>query len=191
MKKGLLIFLGIVALLVLWGVSQYNGLIGKDEEIKKWWSKVQTQYQRRADVYKNAVETVKGAAANEKEILLGVTKARAGIDESQQKMASAQTPAELDAALRQAQQAAMSLKVQIEAYPTIRSTDAFTKFQDEVSGTENRISVARNDYNEAVQVYNTKIRRFPTSIFANMMGLKTRESFEADKGAEKAPDVKF
>ncbi|MBL7774141.1 MAG: LemA family protein [Chitinophagaceae bacterium] len=191
MKKGILVLLGVVALLVIWAVSSYNGLVGKEEEVKKWWSKVQTQYQRRADVFKNAVETVKGAAANEKEILLGVTKARAGIDESQEKMKTAQTPAELDAALRQAQTAAMNLKIQIEAYPNIRSTDAFTKFQDEVSGTENRIAVARNDYNDAVQTFNTSIRRFPTNIFANIMGLKVRESFEAEKGSEKSPDVKF
>lgn len=191
MKKGIWILLGILGLLLVWGISSYNGLISKDEEIKKWFAKVQAQYQRRADVFKNAVETVKGAAANEKEILLGVTKARAGISDVQEKMKTAQTPAELDGYLKQAQQAAMSLKIQIEAYPTIRSTDAFLRFQDEISGTENRVTVARNDYNDAVQQYNTAVRRFPTNIIAGFMNLKTRESFEAEKGAEKSPDVKF
>ena len=191
MKKGFLIFLGILVVIAVMLWSSYNGLVAKDEEVNKWWAKVQTQYQRRADVFKNAVETVKGAASNEKEILLGVTKARAGIDDAKEKMKTAQTPAELNGYMKQAEQAAFNLRFQMEAYPNIKSTEAFTNFQKEISGTENRIAVARNDYNDAVQVFNTSVRRFPTNIMASIFGMKKRDSFEADKGTENAPDVKF
>lgn len=191
MNKGLLIFLGIAGALLLWVWSSYNGLVTKDEEVKKWFAKIQTQYQRRADVFKNAVETVKGAAQNEKDILLGVTKARAGIDEAKAGMEKATTPADLEKYYKQAEQAAMNFKIQIEAYPNIRSTEAFIKFQDEITGTENQVAVARNDYNTAVQDFNTHVRKFPMNLLSGIFGMSAKPSFEAEKGTEKAPDVKF
>lgn len=190
MKKTVIIIAAIVVL-VLIVVGSYNKLITIDENVNKAWSEVQTQYQRRADVFISQLEVVKGAASNEKEILIGITKARSGITDAKDNMANAETPAELDKYMAQAQQSALSIKVQVEAYPQIRSTDAFLKFQDEVSGTENRIATARSDYNTAVTTYNKKVRSIPTMLYANMLGFGVKEQFEADAGTDKRPEIKF
>ena len=182
------IILAIVAVLVIWGVSKYNGLVKVDEDVKKGWSFVQTQYQRRADLYKSQVDVVKGAAKNEKDILIGVTRARAGIDDAKKGIDNAKTPAELDKYMAQAEQAALNLNIQIEAYPTITSTAAFIKFQDEISGTENRISTARDDYNNIVTVYNKQVRTVPTNLFANIFGFDVKEQFEAKEGTDDVPE---
>jgi len=182
------IVIAIVAILVIWGVSKYNGLVKIDEDVKKGWSFVQTQYQRRADLYKSQVDVVKGAAKNEKDILIGVTRARAGIDDAKKGIDNAKTPAELDKYMAQAEQAALNLNIQIEAYPTITSTAAFIKFQDEISGTENRISTARDDYNVVVTKYNKQVRTIPTNLFASLFGFDVKEQFEAKEGSEDVPD---
>lgn len=194
MKKVLVPLLIIVGLLLLvgsWLGGKYNGLVRSDEDVKKAWSGVQTQYQRRADVIGSQVDVVRGAANNEKDILIGVTKARAGITEAKEGMGQASSPAELDKYLAQAQGAALNLKIQIEAYPQIRSTEAFLKLQDEVSGTENRISVVRDDYNAVVTDYNKKVRTFPGNIFAGMFGFGQKEQFESQPGSDKRPDISF
>ena len=190
MKQGLII-LGVILLLALYAGSKYNGFVNNDEEVKKAWSYVQTQYQRRADVFASQLEVVKGAAANEKEILIGVTKARSGIDDAKEGMAKATTPHQLDQYLQQAQQAALSIKVQIEAYPNIRSTEAFLKFQDEVPGTENRISTVRDDFNEIVTTYNKNIRTFPNNFIAGIFGFTLKEQFKSEPDADKRPELKF
>ena len=187
----LLIIVGILLLVGSWLGGKYNKLVTADEDVKKAWSGVQTQYQRRADVISSQVDVVRGAASNEKEILLGVTKARAGITEAKEGMGQANSPAELDKYLAQAQSAALNLKIQIEAYPQIRSTEAFLKLQDEVSGTENRISVVRDDYNAVVTDFNKKVRTFPGNIFANIVGFEQKEQFESQAGSDKRPDISF
>lgn len=191
MKRGTIILLSIIGVLLLWVISGYNGLVSKDEGVKKAWGDVQAQYQRRADVFKNTLETVKGAAANEKDILTSITNARSGIDAAKADMSKATTPAELDAALQKAQNAAMSIRVTVEAYPQIRSTDAFLKFQDEISGTENRIATARTDYNAVVAAYNIAVRKFPTVIIAKILGFNGKDEFKAKESAQDAPEVKF
>lgn len=190
MKKLLIAIVAIVVLGLMFK-NYYNNLITQDENVKNAWSKVQTQYQRRTDLFLNLMETVKGAAKNEKGILEAVTKARAGITEAQENMKGASTPQQLDNYMRDAQQAAMNFKIQVEAYPTIRSTEAFLNFQSEIAGTENRVSVARNDYNDVVQTYNTYIRKFPTNLFASIFGMQAKQPFEADPASQKAPKVNF
>jgi len=190
MKKiGILI--AIVAILAIWAISAYNGLIGIDEDVKKAWSEVQTQYQRRADVFISQMEVVKGAAKNEQEIFIGVAKARAGIVEAKEGMSKAETPAQLDQYLNQAKQAALALNVQVERYPEVKSTEAFIKFQDEVSGTENRISTSRSDYNTVVTTYNKKVRSFPAMLYAGALGFDQKQQFESEEGTDKRPDIKF
>jgi LemA protein len=188
-NKGLLIFLGILAVLVIWGISTQRGLVGLDENINNKWGDVQNQYQRRADVFMNQVEAVKGAAANEQGILTAVTNARGGIATAKAGMATSTTPAELETQLKAVQTAAMNFKVTVEAYPTIRSTEAFLKLQDEISGTENRISKVREDYNAVVRPFNTKVRSFPGSLLAGMFGFKDREYFKAEADAQKAKKI--
>ncbi len=190
MKKGTIILL-VLGALVIWVFSSYNGLVKNDEAVKKAWGDVQTQYQRRADVFKNVLETVKGAAQNEKDILTAVTNARAGIDAAQKEIKDAQTPEQIEAAMQKAQNAALSIKVTVEAYPQIRSTEAFLKFQDEIVGSENMVSTARSDYNAAVQTYNVAVRRFPGIIAAKILNFDVKELFKAKEGAQDAPDVKF
>jgi len=191
MKRIWIIVLVIVAVLVFGGCGSYNSLVDLDTEVDKEWGNVQTQYQRRADVLLNLMETVKGAAANEKDILTAVTNARAGITEAKEAMTSAKTPEELNVLLQKVQANASSIRVTFEAYPTIRSTEAFLKFQDEIAGTENRISVVRERYNTVVGNYNKAVRKFPTVIFARLLGFAPKAFFEADKGSENAPKIKF
>jgi LemA protein len=193
MKKGYLIIIGVIVLLGFYGCSKYNGLVTSDEDVKRAWGDVQTQYQRRADLIPSLIATVKKAAANEKDILTNVTNARAGIPnlekeagEIKDAAAKAQTPQDLDAV---GQRINTAIKITMEAYPVIRSTEAFMGLQSQLEGTENRIQVARADYNGVVRNYNVRTRSFPGNIFANMFGFKAKDEFKADKGSENAPDV--
>jgi LemA protein len=188
-NKGLLVLLAIVALLFFWGCNMQRGLVSLEEGINKKWADVQNQYQRRADVFMNQVEAVKGAAANEQGILTAVTNARAGLSDAKSKMASATTPAQLEAELSKVQTAAMNFKVTVEAYPTIRSTEAFLKLQDEIAGTENRVSRTREEYNGEIRPYNTKIRQFPNSLIAGVLGFKEKVYFEASKEAQNSQKI--
>lgn len=192
--------LTLVAVVLLLGVagcgaaSSYNSLVELDEHVNTAWSDVQAQYQRRADLIPNLVETVEGAADFEQETLQSVTEARA-------KATSIQvSPEDLDnpEQLQQFQQAQSALGKSLgrllavsENYPELQATQSFSDLQAQLEGTENRITVARRDYNRAVQQYNTQVRSFPTMLFAGLMGFDQRTAFEAETGADQAPDVTF
>ena len=194
-SKNLVLIVILAAVLILGGCGcgSYNGLVSQDETVKNAWNKVQSDYQRRADLIPNLVNTVKGEANFEQKTLTDVIAARASA--TQMKVdASNLTPEKLkefQAAQGQVSQALGRLMVVSEQYPNLRANDAFRGLQAQLEGTENRIKTARNDFNDAVQTYNTKVRAFPTNIFAGMMGFKQREGFTAEAGAEKAPEVKF
>lgn len=186
MKKGLIIILviiGVILLFVGYLNSTYNKAVALDEDSKARWADVAAAYQRRADLIPSLVNTVKGAAANEKEILTSVTALRSGI-------ASAKTPEDFDAVGKKINAA---INLTIEAYPQIRSTENFQTFQAQLEGTENRINIARQDYNQSVNNYNTYIRGFLTRMFLNIAGgnFEMKKGFEAAAGSEKAPEVKF
>src|SRR4051812_757824 len=189
----LLIVLGILLLLVFWGCGQYNGLVTQDENVKKVWNNVQTQYQRRADLIPNLVRTVQGEANFERGTLNDVINARARAT-SMQVSPENLTPENIQKfqqAQGQLSGALSRLLVTVEQYPNLRANDAFRGLQAELAGTENRISTARRDFNGTVQEYNTRVRRFPTNLMAGMMGFHPREGFTADQGAQNAPKVDF
>ena len=195
MTKNLTLIIILAAILILGGCGcgSYNGLVQQDEAVKNSWNKVQSDYQRRADLIPNLVNTVKGEANFERGTLTDVINARASA--TQMKVdpndLTPEKVQEFQAKQGQLSQALGRLLVVTENYPNLRANDAFRGLQAQLEGTENRIKVARNDFNDAVQTYNTKVRSFPTNIFAGMMGFRQRAGFAADAGAEKAPDVKF
>lgn len=175
------------------GVSSYNKMVSLDETVKAKWGTVQADYQRRADLIPNLVETVKGAANFEKSTLVDVTNARAKAT-SIQVDASKLDPAAIQkfqAAQGQLSTALGRLLVASEKYPELKANDNFSALQAQLEGTENRIKVSRMDFNNAVQNYNTKIRSFPSNIIANMTGFQQKGSFQAEAGSDKAPSVKF
>ena len=188
--------IGVIVVLVLiavWAISAYNGMVGVEEEATTALANVQSTYQRRADLIPNLVETVKGYAGHEKETLEGVVSARSkatsiNLDaesltpEKMKRFQSAQ--GELSTALGRL------IAIQ-ENYPELKANENFRDLQVQLEGTENRINEARNKYNAAVQQYNLKIRRFPNSILYGLLGFEKMQKFEAETGAEKAPQVKF
>ena len=176
-KKGVIIGV-IIAVIVIIAVSiigSYNGLISLEESTNTAYSDIQVQLQRRMDLVPNLVNTVKGYAAHETEVFTAVSDARA-------KLAGAGTVEEASEANEELSSALSRL---------IAISEKFLSLQDELAGTENRIGVARKDYNDAVQKYNVKIRSFPTNIFANMLGFEKKQQFEADSAAQSAPSVNF
>ena len=187
-QKTLLIVVGILVLLVVIPYSYlkgtYNSLVTMDETAKGAWAQVENQLQRRYDLIPNYVETVKGYAAHEKEVLVQVTEARskvagaAGINEKMQ-------------ANNQLSSALSRLMVVVERYPELKANTNFIRLQDELAGTENRIAVERRRFNETVKVYNIKIRSFPTNIIAGMFGFEKATFFEVPKERQAAPQVKF
>lgn len=190
-RTGLFVVLGIVALLFFWGCGAYNGLIGVDQEVKTKWSGVETNYQRRTDLYSSVIKTIEGSANFEKSTLTEVIAARA-------KATSINVNLNDSTSLRQYQQAQAGLQSSFsklmavaEAYPDIKTTAAFRDFQTQIEGTENRINVARQDYNAAVQTYNLKVKTFPNNLFAGMFGYHEKAYYKSDAGSEKVPDVKF
>jgi LemA protein len=189
----LLIVLGLVVILIFWGCSGYNGLVSQDENVKKVWNDVQTQYQRRADLIPNLVNTVKGEANFERGTLTDVINARARATSMQVNADNLtnENVEKFQQAQGQLSGALSRLLVTVEQYPTLRANDAFRNLQAELAGTENRISVARRDFNGAVQEYNVRVRRFPTNIVAGMMGFHPRTGFAADQGSQNAPHVDF
>ena len=184
MNKGALIGIGLLVVILIMGVSSYNGLVGMNEAVTAKWSQVENQLQRRADLIPNLVNTVKGYAAQEKDVMQSVADARAKLAGAQGPAAKAQADSELSGALSR-------LLVVVENYPDLKSNQNFRALQDELAGTENRLSVARMDYNNVVQSYNAKIKTFPTSLFANMLGFSAREYFKAQEGAQQVPNVQF
>src|SRR4028119_718489 len=182
----LLIILGIVVLLLFWGCGSYNGLVGEDETVKNAWNKVQSDYQRRADLIPNLVNTVKGEANFEQTTLTNVINARASATQIRVDPddLTPERVQQFQAAQGQLSQSLGRLLAVAEAYPNLRANDAFRGLQAQLEGTENRIKTARNDFNDAVQNYNTQVRRFPTNIFAGMMGFKQRQGFAAEAGSQ-------
>jgi len=184
---------GAILLLGGCGCSGYNGLVSKDQGVKGAWGKVQSEYQRRSDLIPNLVSTVRGAADFEKSTLEAVIGARAKA--TQTVIDPANLNPENIAKFQQAQgelSGALSrLLVTVEQYPDLKANQNFRDLQTQLEGTENRIKTARNDFNEAVQSYNTTIKKFPTVIFAGMFGFTEKGYFSADAGAEKAPSVDF
>lgn len=192
-KTTTIIILAVIAILAIWAVTGYNGLVSMDENVSKQWSEVETQYQRRADLIPNLVSTVKGYAAHEQETLKGVVEARSKA--TQLKLdASDLTPEKL-AQFQQVQgeltSALNKLLAIREAYPTLKANQNFLELQAQLEGTENRISVARKRFNDAAKDYNTAIRRFPRNLLAGMFGFNKRVYFEAQEGSETAPKVEF
>jgi LemA protein len=189
----LIVILAAVILIGGCGCSSYNSLVQQDETVKNSWNNVQSDYQRRADLIPNLVNTVKGEANFEQTTLTNVIEARAKATSIRVDPADL-TPEKVQQfqqAQGQLSQALGRLLAVSESYPTLRANDAFRNLQTQLESTENRIKVARNDFNAAVAQYNVKVRSFPTNIFAGMLGFKSKTGFTSDPGSEKAPQVKF
>lgn len=193
MKKSLIIILAAVAIFLFWTVSMYNGLVSAEENINNTWANVETQYQRRADLIPNLVNTVKGYAKHESTTLENVIKARSQATQIKVDPTNL-TPQKL-AQFQKAQGAVTSALGKLlaisESYPDLKANQNFQELQAQLEGTENRIAVARKNFNDATRGYNVSIRRFPKSIIANMFGFTSKGYFEAEKGTEKAPQVNF
>lgn len=192
-NKGLIITVVVIALVALWGISSYNGLVSMDENVSNQWANVETQYQRRSDLIPNLVNTVKGYAKHESETLESVMAARSQATQVKIDPSNC-TPQQL-AAYQKAQgdvtTALGKLLAITENYPDLKANQNFLELQSQLEGTENRINVARKDFNDTAKKYNTSLRRFPRNIIASMCGFEKRNYFEAEAGAEKAPKVEF
>lgn len=196
MKTGQLLTIVVVAVLAIFlfmGCNGYNGLVKQDETVKNAWNNVQSDYQRRADLIPNLVNTVKGEANFEQTTLTNVIEARSKATSIKVDPENL-TPEKLkeyQEAQGQLSSALGRLLMITENYPNLRANDAFRNLQTQLEGTENRIKVARNDFNAAVNGYNVKVRSFPMNLFAGMFGFKVKEGFTAEPGTDKAPEVKF
>ena len=192
-NKGLIITIVVIVLVALWGILSYNGLVGMDENVSNQWANVETQYQRRSDLIPNLVNTVKGYAKHESETLESVMAARSQATQVKIDPSNC-TPQQL-AAYQKAQgdvtTALGKLLAITENYPDLKANQNFLELQSQLEGTENRINVARKDFNDTAKKYNTSLRRFPRNIIASMFGFEKRNYFEAEAGAEKAPKVEF
>ncbi|MFC1724866.1 LemA family protein [candidate division KSB1 bacterium] len=191
MSKGvkiLLIVLGVLLVLIIAVYSgvkgTYNSFVALDEGVSASWAQVENQFQRRYDLIPNLVETVKGYASHEREVLTQVTQARASVG-------GAGTVSDKIQANNQLSSALARLLVVVENYPNLKADQSFIRLQDELAGTENRIAVERRRYNEMVRNYNVKVRSFPANILAGMFGFERKPVFEAAEGADKAPEVQF
>ena len=192
-RTGLLVLIGILVILGFWGCNGYNGLVKQDENVKKAWNNVQTEYQNRSDLVGNLVNTVKGAANFEQNTLTALVEARAKAT-SVNINADNLTPekiAEFQAAQGQMSGALSRLLAVVENYPDLKATQNFMQLQGQLEGIENNIKNSRKVFNEAINVYNTKVRSFPMNILGSMFGFHAKEGFKADAGAEKKVDVNF
>lgn len=193
MKRSTLIIIGVVLIFCVYGCSSYNGLVNKDQEVSGKWANVQTQYQRRSDLIPNLVNTVKGAADFEKSTLTQVIEARAKAT-SMQISPDNLTPENIQkfqAAQDQLKGALSRLIATVEQYPQLKANQNFLELQSQLEGTENRIGVARNDFNASVQAYNSSALSFPTVIFAKIFGFDKKGFFQASDSAQSSPTVKF
>lgn len=184
MKKIGLIIVAILILLVLSGIGTYNGLVSKSEEVEGKFADISVQLERRADLIPNLVNTVKGYAKHEQSAIDSVTTAREHLVNAKNLEDKAAANDELTKALN-------NLFVIVENYPDLKANTNFIQLQDELAGTENRIAVARKDYNDAVKSYNKEIKSFPKNIFASMFGFKEKAYFEAKESSNEVPNVSF
>ena len=194
MKKGTIItIVAIVAVLAIYCISAYNSMVKMDENVTAAWAQVETQYQRRADLIPQLVNVVKGAADYERKTLESVIEARSKATSIQLTAddLTEENLAKFQKAQDQLSSALSHLMAIHEAYPELKANENFRDLQAQLEGTENRIAVARKDFNETVQKYNSYIRRFPKNIFAGMFGFSQKAYFKAAEGAENAPDVNF
>lgn len=174
----------LVVIVLLWGVSTFNGLVNSETTVEEKASVIRVDLQRRSDLIPNLVSTVKGYAAHEEGIFTELADARA-------RLAGAQSIEEQEAANNEISGALSRLLVIVENYPDLKANQNFTKLQDDIAGTENRIAISRKDYNDAVKSYNQKLRRFPSSIIAGMYDFEKADMFEGDEGIDQVPNVSF
>ncbi|MGA2583295.1 MAG: LemA family protein [Tepidisphaeraceae bacterium] len=195
MKKGLLIFGGVIVLLLLILVGSYNHLVSLSQGVNSQWAQVQNVYQRRADLIPNLVQTVQGSANFEKSTLEDVTEARASVGrvtiDTSKAPSDAAALQQFQAAQGQLSNALSHLMVVAEAYPDLKSSQNFRDLQAQLEGTENRIAVERGRFNDDVQAYDTSIHSFPSALTASMFGFTDKPYFAADASAASAPSVNF
>jgi LemA protein len=190
-KIVLIAFAAFILIVGFWGCNGYNGLVSADQSLKKVWSNVETNYQRRTDLYSSVIKTIEGSANFEKSTLKEVMEARS---KATQIKVDVNDPASLEAyqkAQASLQGSFSRLMAVAENYPNLKTTEAFMGFQTQIEGTENRINVARQDYNKAVEDYNLKVKRFPGVILARLFGYNDKPFYKADEGTEKAPQIDF
>jgi LemA protein len=190
-RSGILILLAVVVILGFWSCNSYNGLVSADQDVKKVWSNVETNYQRRTDLYSSIIKTIEGSANFEKSTLREVLEARSKATSIN---VDINDPASLEAyqkAQANLQGSFSKLLAVVENYPDLKTTQAFRDFQTQIEGTENRINIARQDYNKSIEGYNLTVKRFPKSIFAGIFGFKEKPFYKSDAGSEKAPEINF
>ncbi len=194
MKTSYLVLIVIGVLIIMLGgcaCNGYNGLVRGDQDVKTAWSNVETNYQRRTDLYSSVVKTIEGSANFEKSTLRDVIAARASATQVKVDINDPATLQKYQAAQGQLQSAFGRLMAVAEAYPNLKTTESFQDFQAQIEGTENRINIARRDYNDRVNAYNMQVRTFPNNIFAGIFHFQEKAYYKADAGAEKNPDIKF
>ncbi len=197
LSNSMKVFIGIgvfILIIVLWFVGAYNGLIRSSTEVDESFANIETQYQRRADLIPNLVESVQGAVKFEKETQTEIAALRTSAVAARDALKSAKTQQETLAAMKQIDSAASTfsgLNINVENYPQLKATENFLNLQAQLEGTENRVAVSRNRYNDKVKVFNVKIRKIPTVIIANMFGYEKQPFFESQPGTEDVPKVDF
>ena len=187
----LIVILALVLVLGGCGCNSYNGLVSTDQSVKNSWGNVEANYQRRTDLYNSVIKTIEGSANFEKSTLKEVIEARAKATSVNVDINDPESLAKYQAAQGQLQSAFGRLMAVAEAYPDIKTTKSFQDFQTQIEGTENRINVARQDYNTTVNAYNLKVKTFPNNIFAGFFRFTEKPYYKADPGSDKAPDVQF
>ena len=190
-RSSALVIGGVVVLLLVWLAITFNSLVKKDEKVVFQWNEVQNSYQRRLDLIPNIVNTVKGGAEYEQNVLREVTEARAKAQQVQVSGVDAGAYAQQSQAQDALAQAANRLIIAVERYPDIKGTRAFRDLQTQLEGTERRIKVARVDFNTSIADYNNSVRSFPTKIVAGLFGFPPKEGFQATAGADKSVEIKF
>ncbi|MBQ7854806.1 MAG: LemA family protein [Muribaculaceae bacterium] len=193
MKKSTIGLIVVIGAIAIWLISSYNGMVKMEEEVSSAWSNVENQYQRRADLIPNLVNVVKGYASHEKETFEAVVSARSKATQITVDPENL-TPEKLQEYQKAQGEVGATLGRLLaitESYPELKANENFKELQAQLEGTENRISVERRNFNEIARTYNSAIRAFPRSIIAGMFGFEKRPYFEAEEGANKAPEVKF
>lgn len=196
MKKGMIVLIAVVglfAIAIFWGIGQYNNMVKANEAVGAQWANVESQYQRRSDLIPNLVNTVKGYAKHEESTLTAVVEARAKATQTVIDPANMteENLAAYQAAQSQVSSALSRLLVTVEQYPDLKANQNFLELQAQLEGTENRISVERQRFNESAQAFNTLIKLFPKSMIASIGGFENKPYFKAEEGASKAPEVTF